>query len=183
MSGGTLLPVAGFVQKSIMSVINGNLRPDRIAKKAMAEFNRGLKRVKKLFSSAGPAFTLPWDRTAVEAMTLGVAADAVDIPEFPVEAMYDKLLGPDLEEDNAFGAYRWFQRAYQTLVYPEGYRWHDGHLHRGGDCLDPRHSKYDKDRDDWDRERKEWEKKRDDWDRDRANWEKEKREFEKRFKK
>jgi hypothetical protein len=140
-SGGTLLPVAGFLQQSIMSVVNGNLRPDRIAKKAMAEFNRGLKRVKKLFSFNG-AFDLPWgDRAAIEAITFGMAAETVDIPEFAVPAAYDSLLGPDTEEDSAYGAYLWFQRAYQTLVQPDGYGWHDGHLHRSGECLDPRHSK------------------------------------------
>jgi hypothetical protein len=140
-SGGTLLPVAGFLQKSIMSVINGNLRPDRIAKKAMAEFNRGLKRVKKLFSF-NSAFDLPWgDRAAIEAITFGMAAETVDIPEFAVDAAYDSLLGPDTEENSAYGAYLWFQRAYQTLVQPDGYGWHDGHLHRSGECLDPRHAK------------------------------------------
>jgi hypothetical protein len=140
-SGGTLLPVAGFLQKSIMSVVNGNLRPDRIAKKAMAEFNRGLKRVKKLFSFNG-AFDLPWgDRAAIEAITFGMAAETVDIPEFAVDAAYDALLGPDTEENTAYGAYVWFQRAYQTLVQPDGYGWHDGHMHRSGECLDPRHSK------------------------------------------
>ena len=140
-SGGALLPVAGFLQQSILSVVNGVLRPDRIAKKAMAEFNRGLKRVKKLFSF-NAAFDLPWDRKAVEAITFGFAAETtVDMPEFAVPAAYDILLGPDTEEDNAFGAYLWFQRAYQTLVQPDGYGWHDGHMHRGGECLDPRHSK------------------------------------------
>lgn len=139
-SGGALLPVAGFLQKSIMEVVNGQLRPDRIAKKAMAEFNRGLKRVKKLFS-VNAAFDLPWDRKAVEAITFGFAADTVDIPDFAVDRAYDALLGPDTEEDNAFGAYLWFQRAYQTLVQPDGYGWHDGHMHRSGECLDPRHSK------------------------------------------
>lgn len=139
-SGGTLLPVAGFLQKSIMSVVSGNLRPDRVAKKAMAEFNRGLKRVKKLFSF-NAAFELPWDRTAVEAITLGMAAETVDIPEFPVDPAFDFLLGPDTEEDNAFGAYRWFQRSYQTLVSPDDEKWHAGHLHKDGMCLDPRHSK------------------------------------------
>jgi len=151
-SGGALLPVASFVQKAIMDVVNGVLRPDRIFKKAMAEFNRGLKRVKKLFSS-NAAFELPWDRAAVEAITFGFAAETVDIPEFAVDPAYDALLGPDTEEDNAFGAYRWFQRAYQTLVYPDGYRWHDGHMHRDGDCLDPRHQNHDKERAAWEAER------------------------------
>jgi hypothetical protein len=118
----------------------------------MAEFNRGLKRVKKLFSS-NAAFELPWDRKAVEAITFGFAAETVDIPEFAVDPAYDALLGPDTEEDNAFGAYRWFQRAYQTLVHPDGYKWHDGHLHRDGECLDPRHQNHDKERADWDAER------------------------------
>lgn len=140
-SGGTLLPVAGFLQKSIMEVVNGKLRPDRIAKKAMAEFNRGLKRVKRLFSF-NSAFELPWgDRAAIEAITFGMAAESVEIPEFPADSAMEILLGPDTEEDTAFGAYLWFQRAYQTLVQPDGYGWHDGHLHRGGECLDPRHSK------------------------------------------
>jgi len=70
-----------------------------------------------------------------------MAAEPVDIPEFPTNPAYEILLGPDTEEDNAFGAYLWFQRAYQTLVQPDGYGWHDGHLHRGGECPDPRHSK------------------------------------------
>lgn len=119
-SGGALLPVASFVQKSIMSVVNGALRPDRIFNKAMAEFNRGVKRLKKLFSM-GPAFSLPWERSAVEAITLGFSAESmvIDIPEFPVDPIYDKMLGPDKEEDTPFGAFLWFQRAYQTLVRPE----------------------------------------------------------------
>jgi hypothetical protein len=168
-SGGALLPVAGFVQNAIMEVVNGKLRPDRIVKKAMAEFNRGLKRVKKLFSMSGPAFSLPWERHAVEAITLGFAADTVDIPEFPADPAMEKLLGPDREEDTAYGAYLWFQRAYQTLVRPE-----DKHPQHDGDCHDPKHNHYDRDRDDWDRERKEWEKKKQDWDRDRNNWERDK---------
>jgi hypothetical protein len=166
MSGGSLLPVASFVQKSIMEVVNGNLRPDRIAKKAMAEFNRGVKKLKKLFSM-GPAFSLPWERGAVEAITFGFAAETVDIPEFPVEAIYDRMLGADKEEDNAYGAYVWFERAYQTLVRPE--EKHDQH---DNDCRDPKHRHYDRDRDEWDRERTEWDKKKQDWEREKKDLEK-----------
>lgn len=151
-SGGALLPVAGFLQQSIMSVVNGALRPDKIVKKAMAEFNRGLKRVKKLFSF-NAAFDLPWDRKAVEAITFGFAAETVDIPEFPVD---DKMLGPDKEEDNAFGAYLWFQRAYQTLVRPE----HDNGNHYGQVWHDSDYDRYQTDRGNWDLEKKAWEAER-----------------------
>lgn len=135
-TGGAILPVANFVQKSIMSVVNGALRPDRIVNKAMAEFNRGLKRIKKLFSF-NAAFDLPWgDRAALDAITFGVAAETVDIPEFAVDPKYDQMLGPDKEEDNAFGAYQWFERAYQTLVRPE----HDnGHHYAYGHSKDDGH--------------------------------------------
>jgi hypothetical protein len=184
-SGGALLPVASFVQKSIMEVVNGKLRPDRVFKRAMAEFNRGIKKVKKLFSM-GPAFSLPWDRGAIEAMTFGFAAETVDIPEFQVEEIYDRMLGPDKEEDNAYGAYVWFERAYQTLVRDEHTHKHD---HHDKDCHDPRHHDWDRDRDDWEREKKAWEKKKGDWDRergnwerDRGNWEREKKELEKKIK-
>lgn len=137
-SGGALLPVAGFVQKSIMSVVNGALRPDRIVNKAMAEFNRGLKRIKKLFAMNGPAFSLPGERNALEAITFGMAAETitVDIPEFPVDPKYDQMLGPDKEEDNAFGAFIWMQRAYQTLVRPE---FDNGHHYAYGHYKDDGH--------------------------------------------
>jgi hypothetical protein len=179
-SGGALLPVAGFVQQSIMSVVNGALRPDRIVNKAMAEFNRGLKRIKKLFSFNGPAFALPWgDRAALEAMTFGMAAESVtvDIPEFAVDPKYDQMLGPDKEEDNAFGAFIWFQRAYQTLVRPEGNNGnHYGWGHDPNDGHEP-------DRASWARERDDWERLKAQYDLDRAAWAKEKADLQKQIKK
>ena len=172
-SGGALLPVAGFLQQSILSVVNGALRPDKIVNKAMAEFNRGLKRIKKLFAmNNGPAFSLPSDRNALEAMTFGMAADAppsaADIPFFVVDEKYDQMLGPDKEEDNAFGAFIWFSRAYQTLTRPD--RDNGNHYAYGHDKDDG----HEPDRASWAQERSDWERLKAQYDQDKANWAKEK---------
>ena len=100
MTGGGILQVADFVRHSIDQVINGNLRPDRIIRRATAEFNRGLRRLRRIFSltEAGP-----------DAERL--AAALADLPGGDEAAA-----GPDNESEDIFGAYVWFERAYQTLV-------------------------------------------------------------------
>ncbi len=99
MTGGGILQVADFVRHSIDQVINGNLRPDRVVRRAVAEFNRGLRRLRNIFrATAGP-----------EGERLATAL--ADIPGGDEAAA-----GPDNETEDIFGAYVWFERAYQTLV-------------------------------------------------------------------
>lgn len=101
MAGGSILGVADFVQKSIQSVVTGALRPDRIVNKAIAEFNRGLKRLKKIFRFSA---TLSASQVKLlDGMQLLPGGD-------------EQAAGPDTEEEDVFGAYVWFERAYQTLV-------------------------------------------------------------------
>jgi hypothetical protein len=102
-----------------------------------------------------------------------MAADTltVDIPEFPVDAKYDQMLGPDKEEDNAFGAFVWFSRAYQTLVRPDG---NNGNHYAYGHDKDDGH---ETDRAAWAQERDDWQRLKAQYDLDKAAWAKEKAEL------
>ena len=102
-AGGGIFDVAGFVDKTIQSVISGNLRPDRIVKKAVAEFNRGLKKLKGIFKLSASTLSTS-DASRIEALQEIPGGDP------------DSSLGADTEENSVFGAYVWFERAYQTLV-------------------------------------------------------------------
>lgn len=103
-AGGGIVQVANFVKRSIDQVINGNLRPDRVVKRAIAEFNRGLRRLRRIFRSSA---TLQAAGDTAEFAAL-MAADLPGGDETGLE--------PDIEEEDVFGAYLWFERAYQTLV-------------------------------------------------------------------
>ncbi|OFW02513.1 MAG: hypothetical protein A3I61_15935 [Acidobacteria bacterium RIFCSPLOWO2_02_FULL_68_18] len=100
MTGGGILQVADFVRQSIDQVITGNLRPDRIVRRAVAEFNRGLRRLRRIFRMAEG-----------EPDAARLASALADIPGGDEAAA-----GPDTESEDIFGAYVWFERAYQTLV-------------------------------------------------------------------
>lgn len=97
-----ILGVADFVRGSIDKVISGNLRPDRIVKRAVAEFNRGLRRLRRIFRVSASPLTAEDQR---------MATALADLPGGD-----DSLAGPDTESEDIFGAYVYFERAYQTLV-------------------------------------------------------------------
>lgn len=102
-AGDGIMQVANFVKRSIDQVINGNLRPDRVIRRAVAEFNRGLRRLRRIFSRGG-------------LQAAGTNAEFAALLEADLPGGDETGLEADTEEEDIFGAYVWFERAYQTLV-------------------------------------------------------------------